>query len=69
MRADLQYGIFSALGDLDFDSWAPFADSFTSGKWDLGISVGYGIHSLLGDMILGVGFNKNLQLALYVELR
>lgn len=69
VRADLQYGIFSALGVVDFDSWAPFADSFTSGKWDLGISVGYGIHSLLGDMILGVGFNKNLQLALYVELR
>ena len=69
VRADLQYGIISTFGDEDFNSWTPFADCFTSGKWDLGIAVGYGIHSIIGDMILGVGFNKNLQMALYVELR
>lgn len=69
VRADLQYGIANSLLIDDFASWSPFVECFTSGKWDLGISVGYGIRTLFGDMIFGVGFNKNLQMALYVEIK
>ena len=56
------------MEETEFDSMIPFKDSFTSGLWDLGISVGYGVSTPVGDLIFGVGFNKNLQLALYLEL-
>ena len=52
----------------EFASEYLFVDSFTSGIWDLGISVGLGVSSPVGDVILGAGFNKNMQLAFYAEL-
>ncbi len=67
VRSNVGYGIVS-LFDQEFDSWVPFKDSFTSGLWDLGLSVGYGFNTPVVDLIFGVGFNKNLQLALYIEL-
>ena len=66
VRSDMMYGLFSS--GVDFDSWVPFKDSFTSHIWDLGVSVGYGFHTPIGDLIFGVGFNKDMQLALYIEL-
>ena len=67
VRADVKYA--SSLEESkEFTSYVPFKDCFESGLWDLGISVGYGIGTPIGDIILGVGFNKNLQLALYVQL-
>jgi len=68
VRSNLLYGINNAIAKEEFTSWAPFVECFTSGKWDLGLSVGYGIHTIIGDLIFGVGFNKNLQMALYIEL-
>jgi len=65
VRSDILYGLTQ---ETDFESMIPFKDSFTSGKWDLGISVGYGFSTPVGDIILGAGFNKNMQLALYLEL-
>ena len=65
VRSKNLYGI---MEETEFDSMIPFKDSFTSGLWDLGISVGYGVSTPVGDLIFGVGFNKNLQLALYLEL-
>ena len=67
VRSDMMYGLNYIMSD--FDSWVPFKDSFTSKIWDLGISVGYGFHTAIGDLIFGVGFNKDLQLALYLELK
>ena len=66
VRSHMMYGLFSS--GYDFESWVPFKDSFTSGRWDLGISVGYGFHTPIGDLIFGAGFNKDMQLALYLEL-
>ena len=68
VRSDMQYGLYSSISTDEFESMIPFAECFTSGKWDLGISVGYGLHTFVGDVIFGVGFNKNLQMALYIEL-
>ena len=68
LRSTIAYGLNNALVPDEFTSWAPFVECFTSGKWDLGISVGYGVHTFVGDMIFGVGFNKNLHMALYIEL-
>lgn len=65
IRSDVQYGY---SGKDEFDSFVPFKDCFSSGLWDLGISVGYGFSTPVGDLIIGAGFNKNLQLALYFEL-
>lgn len=66
VRSNMMYGLFNT--GYDFESWVPFKDSFTSGLWDLGISVGYGFHTPIGDLIFGAGFNKDMQLALYLEL-
>ena len=67
VRADVKYDS-SWAETHEFTSYVPFKDCFESGLWDLGISVGYGIGTPVGDIILGVGFNKNLQLALFVQL-
>ena len=67
VRADVKYES-SMEESKEFTTYVPFKDCFQSGLWDLGISVGYGIGTPVGDVILGVGFNKNLQLALYIEL-
>ena len=49
------------------ESMVPFT-SLRKDSWDLGISLGYGVSTPVGDLVFGVGFNKNLQLALYVEM-
>lgn len=49
-----------------FESLIPFAYCFE--HWDLGINAGLGLGTPVGDIIIGVGFNKDLQLALYFEL-
>lgn len=50
----------------EFSSMIPFSDSFQA--WDLGIAAGLGLGTPVGDIIIGAGFNKDLQLALYVEV-
>ena len=59
--------IFGLSGE-EYESQNPFADCFSSGIWDLGISVGYGIGTPIGDVVIGVGINKDLKMALYFEL-
>ena len=66
VRSDYMYG-WDAQSFLNNLSPTPFGDCF-DGKWDLGISVGFGLSTLVGDVVLGVGFNKDLELALYLEL-
>ena len=67
VRADVKYA--SAMEEFhEFTTFVPFKECFSSGLWDLGISVGYGIGTPVGDIILGAGFNKDLQLSLYIEL-
>ncbi|MBQ7507713.1 MAG: patatin-like phospholipase family protein [Spirochaetales bacterium] len=50
----------------EFSSMIPFSDSFQA--WDLGIAAGLGLGTPVGDIIIGAGFNKDLQLALYLEV-
>ena len=66
VRTDVGFGIDNNA--YEFATEYLCVDSFTSGIWDLGISVGLGVSSPVGDVILGAGFNKNMQLAFYAEL-
>ena len=59
--------VFGSEGET-YGSAIPFADCFSSGLWDLGVSAGYGFSSPVGDVILGVGINKDLKIALYLEV-
>ena len=59
--------IFGVKGE-SYGSQIPFADCFSSGLWDLGASAGYGFSTPVGDMVIGLGINKDLKFALYVEL-
>lgn len=68
VKADVQYGWYPYSEHEEFDSMIPFSGCFTSGLWDLGLSVAYGFSTPVGDVLFGAGFNKNLQLALYVEM-
>ena len=59
--------IFGNEGEA-YGSRIPFADCFSSGLWDLGISAGYGFSTPVGDVVLGFGINKDLRFALYLEV-
>ena len=65
IRSDVFYGWYNRSL---FETMVPFKDCFDKNIWDLGASVGYGFSTPVGDFIVGAGFNKNLQMALYVEL-
>ena len=62
MKSDVWYDWFNTAM---FESMVPFTEMKT---WDLGISIGYGVSTPVGDLIFGAGFNKNMQLALYIEM-
>ena len=62
IRGDVRYGWTNYE---KFESNVPFSELKI---WDVGASVGYGLSTIVGDLIFGVGFNNNLQLALYVEM-
>ena len=67
IRSDIKYGWSGLLENPDFDSMVPFS-SLNLKRWDLGVSVGYGVSTPIGDLIFGAGYNLSKQLALYVEM-
>ena len=67
IRSDIKYGWTGLLDNPDFDSMVPFS-SLNTKRWDLGVSIGYGVSTPIGDLIFGAGFNNQKQLALYVEM-
>lgn len=67
IKSDIKYGWEGWLNNPEFNSMVPFS-SMNLEEWDLGVSVGYGVSTPIGDLVFGVGFNKNMQLALYVEM-
>ena len=67
IKSDIKYGWEGWLNNPEFKSMVPFS-SLNLEEWDIGVSVGYGVSTPIGDLIFGVGFNKNYQLALYVEM-
>lgn len=67
IRSDIKYGWTGLLDNPDFDSMVPFS-SLNTKRWDLGVSIGYGVSTPIGDLIFGAGFNNQKQLALYVEI-
>ena len=67
IRSDIKYGSESLVLNPSFDSMVPFS-SLNTNRWDIGVSIGYGVSTPIGDLVFGVGFNKNYQLALYVEM-
>ena len=67
IKSEIKYGWSGWLNNPEFRSMVPFS-SLDTNEWDLGVSVGYGVSTPIGDLVFGVGFNKNYQLALYVEM-
>ena len=67
IRSDIKYGWTGLLDNPDFDSMVPFS-SLNTNRWDIGVSIGYGVSTPIGDLVFGAGFNNHLQLALYVEM-
>ena len=65
IRSDVYYGWYNHAS---YGTMIPFKDCLDKKIWDLGASVGYGFSTPIGDIIVGAGFNKEMQLALYVEL-
>ena len=70
-RAGLRARRFFDLLDafLDWESMTPFSLCLDGGKWDFGFGAGYGISSPVGDVILGIGMNLDLETAVYIEIR
>ena len=66
VRSNEMYSL-SNYASGEYYTGAPFDKCF-DGIWDLGLSVGYGIETIVGDIVLGAGINKNFDLALYIEL-
>ena len=50
-------------------SMRPFYECFHNGHWDLGIGVGYGLSTPVGDILMGIGINKDLLVSLYFEVK
>ena len=67
IKSEIKYGWEGIISNPEFKSMVPFS-SMNLNEWDIGVSVGYGVSTPIGDLIFGVGFNKNYQLALYVEM-
>jgi hypothetical protein len=51
------------------ESMRPFYECFHDGHWDLGIGVGYGLSTPVGDVIIGLGINKDLLVSFYLEMK
>jgi hypothetical protein len=47
----------------------PFYECFNGGHWDLGLGVGYGLSTPVGDVLIGFGINKDLLVSLYLEMK
>ena len=51
------------------ESMRPFYECFNDGHWDLGLGVGYGLSTPVGDFLIGFGINKDLLVSLYFEVK
>ena len=73
----LQVEVRAGLRSEDFyDFWpgaaeskTPFYECFNGGHWDLGLGVGYGFSTPIGDILVGVGINKDLLVSFYFEVK
>ena len=69
LRAGLRSEYFYDFFPSTADSMVPFYECFNSGHWDLGLGVGYGLSTPIGDMLVGFGINKDLLISLYFEVK
>lgn len=68
IKSSIKYGWEGWIVDNpEFKSMVPFS-SLEPEHWDLGVSLGYGFSTPVGDLVFGAGFNNHMQLALYVEM-
>lgn len=69
LRAGLRSDEFYDFWPDTAESNTPFYECFNGGHWDLGLGVGYGLSTPVGDLLIGVGINKDLLVSFYFEMK
>ena len=69
LRAGLRSDDFYDFFPDQAESKTPFYECFNDGHWDLGLGVGYGLSTPVGDVLIGFGINKDLLVSLYFEMK
>lgn len=69
VRAGLRSDDFYDFWPDGAESMTPFYECFNGGHWDLGLGVGYGLSTPVGDFIIGAGINKDLMVSFYFEMK
>ena len=69
LRAGLRSQDFYDFMPSEAESRTPFYECFNDGHWDLGLGIGYGLSTPVGDLLLGFGINKDLLLSFYFEVK
>lgn len=65
LRSENLYEIFP----FPAENKIPFYECFNDGHWDIGLGVGYGLSTPVGDLLLGFGINKDLLVSFYFEVK
>ena len=65
IRSQDIYDVFPFIAE----SNTPFYECFNGGHWDLGLGVGYGLSTPVGDLLIGAGINKDLMVSFYFEMK
>ncbi len=68
VRSDHLLSYDSFIFNGTYRSDMPFGDCFDDPYWDLGASIGFGLNTPVGDIIIGTGFNLRKQLTFFVEI-
>lgn len=69
VRAGIRSKDIYDVFQLPAESKTPFYECFNNGKWDLGLGVGYGLSTPVGDLLIGLGINKDLMVSFYFEMK
>ena len=68
VRSIHQYNLDTLIFEGSYKSYLPFADCFDKPYWDLGVAIGFGLNTPVGDIVIGSGYNLRNQLTFFVEI-